>query len=256
MKRILYTFALLSMLTLSSLTAHAQSSETGDMGEGYAYPSFKEISQTLIMLGGLDINKQEIADEYARLVYCPLYEEKYSNDFDWNNIRRQIVSRVLEKKEIYRVQYEFYSVINLDRYDFEAQVFPLTEKSVMNNVGRMGLLDNGSFQPFCGVNMSIASMYFPAIVRLILHQPLNLTVIKMPMDEAELMLKKMAEQKIENRRLFIRFRFKAVGTPIFNKTTGGRNLSVDLFGNMKAIDLFLDKEMTHWIASLPVTSVR
>lgn len=256
MKRILYIFTILSMLTLSSLSAHAQSSETGDSGEGYAFPTFKEISQTLVMLGGLDINKQEVADEYSMLTYCALYQEKYSNDFDWNNIRRQIVSRVLEKKEMYRVQYEFYSVINLDRYDFEAQVFPLADKSKMMNVGKMGLLDTQSFQPFCGVTSPIGSMYFPAIVRLVLHQPLNLTVVKMPMDEAELMLKKMAEQKIQNRRLFIRFRFKAMGVPSFSKTPGRRNLSVDLYGNMKAIDLFLDKEMTHWVASVPITSIK
>lgn len=256
MTRILYTFALLSMLTLSSLTAHAQSSETGEMGEGYAFPTYKEISQTLVMLGGLDINKAEIADEYAMMVYCPLYQEKYSNDFDWNNIRRQIVSRVLEKKEMYRVQYEFYSVVNLDRYDFEAQVFPLAPRSKMNNVGRMGLLDTQHFQPFCGVTSPTASMYFPSIVRLVLHQPLNVSVIKMPMEDAEAMLKKMAELKIENRRLFIRFRFKASGTPRFSKSPGKRNMSVDLYGNMKAIDLFLDKEMTHWVASVATTSIK
>ena len=256
MKRILCTFTILSVLFAFSLSAHAQSSETGDSGEGYAFPTFKEISQTLIMLGALDVNKAEVADEYSMLAYCALYQEKYSNDFDWNNIRRQIVSRVLEKKEMYRVQYEFYSVINLDRYDFEAQVFPLAARSKMNNVGRMGLLDTQSFQPFCGMTSPTASMYFPSIVRLVLHQPLNVDAVKMPMDDAEAMLKKMAEQKIDSRRLFIRFRFKASGVPRFSKSPGKRNMSVDLYGHMKAIDLFLDKEMTHWVASVPVTSIR
>jgi len=223
--------------------------KNNDMGEAYALPTWKELSQTAVLLGGLDVTEPKVADEYSKLIYCQLYQENSRNDFEWNKIRREIITRVLEKREMYRVQYQFVGVVKLERYNFERQLFPLTKDTMMVNIGSMELVNPREVLPFCGQQLS---RIFPPNIYLTLNQKMSITSFKMPMDEAEKMLDKMAESKTSERVLFIRFRFKTAGIP---KTVKGPQDSVAkifLPGHIKAIDLYMDKALTKWVGSIPV----
>ena len=51
----------------------------GDVVEGYARPDYRDLIQTIVVLGGLDITNAKVANEYARLIECPSYR-KYHAD--------------------------------------------------------------------------------------------------------------------------------------------------------------------------------
>lgn len=251
MKRILLSFFLL--VTLLSHQAGAVAPEK-DIGEAYAKPSYKELAQTLVLMNGLDINKPEVVEEYAKMFYCDLYQEKFSSDFEWNKLKQQIISRVLEKKDMFRLQYEIADSVKFERYDFEGQFFPLDRESKLENVGALMVLDEKGFEPYC--NQTDYQTVLPSVIYIQLTQPLNVEHIRMPMDEAEKFLGALESMKVKDRTVYIRFRVKIVEVAsvsagkYFRREITER---ADFLGKVTQIDFFYDREMTKWIGSAPLT---
>src|SRR5689334_6736744 len=92
----------LAALVFSVLSAPAYASYS-NAGDAYATPTFMELSRTLLMMGGLDVSDPSVVDDYAAMVACGQYHDKYKNDFGWNNIRRTLVTRITNKEDYYRV---------------------------------------------------------------------------------------------------------------------------------------------------------
>ena len=228
--------------------SRAPSSDDVDVGEAYVATNFKELIQSMVLMSGLDINDNAIADEYSKILYCDLYEKNFTNDFEWNNIRRQIVSRVLEKRETYRLNYEIFSVIKLERYDFENQFFPLTADTKMVKVGTMIVYDRrADYVPYCG--QSLPSPLLPPIIQLGLSQPLTFDKFKIPMDEAEDLIDSFERLKITDRQLYarVRTRLNFMGEIAKDK---GNAMRATIRAEIKSIDLFLDKEMTMFVKNI------
>lgn len=244
MIRVFIILLILGSFAVSSPSSFAASR---DVGEGYAKISFKELTQTLVLLGGLDITNPKVADEYARLVYCDLYSKNFENDVFWNKIRQQIITRAQEKKEYFRVLYETYGIFKLGRYDFEHQFFPLTPETAMKNVGSMVLLTAKEFEPYCG-DKKIAFDFSPNI-NLILNHSFTLDKMAMPMDKVEWLLAQMAEEKNVDRQLYGRIRFRIIDTP-GAVISNHRVIRVELLGEVTYIDFFLDAEMTKPIGGI------
>lgn len=250
MKRILLSFFLL--VTLLSHQAGAFVPEK-EIGEAYAKPSYKELAQTLVLMNGLDINKPEVVEDYAKMFYCDLYKEKFSSDFEWNKLKQQIISRVLEKKDMFRLQYEITDSVKFERYDFEGQFFPLDKESRLENVGSLMVLDEKGFEPYC--NQNDFQSVLPSVIYIQLMQPLNVDHIRMPMDEAEKFLGVLESMKVRDRTVYIRFRVKIIevaavaASKYFGKVVTDR---ADFLGKIMQIDFFYDREMTKWIGSVPL----
>lgn len=226
----------------------------GEVVEGYARPDYRDLIQTIVVLGGLDINKPAVADEYARLIECPAYRKYHADDFSWNGIRQQVVERVRSKKENYRIHYEYPGLVKLDRYDFAKQRFPLTEDTRFNNVGRMDVVTQNASRPYlCRIESEDKKEpYFPLLVGLTLNTPLDLKGFSMAPAEAEALLAKLKARGVADRSIFVRFRFRVVDQPKIVSDKKGVMYRAELIGNIEHIDFFLDRELTAWIASVPV----
>ncbi len=217
-----------------------------EIGESYAQPTMRDIIQTGVMLGGFDISDTRVSDEYAKLAYCPLYKENFSNDFQWQNIRRQIISRIQEKKEYFRVQYEVHSSVKLGRYNFENQFFPFAEEDRLQAVGSIIILDKNEMTPLC--QDIVASKVFPARVVLRLGEPLTFDKLKIPMDEAENLFQQFENMRDPQRMLYARLRFKVLNiVPDKNLSGYASQREMVLLGSLKEIALFLDKDMTQLV---------
>ncbi len=227
----------------------------GDVVEGYARPDYRDLIQTIVVLGGLDITNAKVANEYARLIECPSYRKYHADDFSWNAIRQQVVERVRGKKENYRIYYEYAGLVKLDRYDFSRQVFPLTADTRFNNVGRMDVITPAAAKPyFCRTgNEDKSEPYFPLVVGLTLNVPLDLKGFAMPPERAEALLAKLKARGVADRSIFVRFRFRVIDQPKVLSEKNGELYRADLIGNIEHIDFFLDRELTAWIASVPVS---
>ncbi len=229
----------------------------GDKGEAFADPTYKELTQTLVMMDGVDITDPLVANGYAKMMFCDLWKTNSKNDFDWQKIRQQIVSRVTQHKDYYRIQYQLGGTIFLNVYNFETQDFPFKPESALTRVGSMSLLDisfladkEKGIKKLCGDTE--LSVVFPVNFTAQMHQPLTFDRLKIPMDEAKQLLDKMAAMKNTDRRLYVRFRFrlqslisKMPPPPINLRRTRAMFVS-----ELSQIDVFLDKDMTKFVTTV------
>ncbi len=255
-----YLCAILSYLVVSLAAIAVQAAViSADQGESYAQPTFKELSQTMVMMDGMDVTQPVLTDEYAKLMYCDLYKQNHKNDFDWNKIRQMILSRAVAKKDYYRIQFEVGGTVFLGTYNFETQDFPFVRDSALTRVGSMILLERsrqnptaGGAAPLCGD--TDFSPYFPFNYILIMNQPFTFDRLKIPMDEAKILLDKMAAAKNMDRRLFVRFRFRvqAVDKLPPAEKLDLRKTRVQMHGELTQADVFLDADMTKYLTSVPL----
>lgn len=249
MKNILAVAFFMTVFFFGHPHGWAEKRPTQEIGEAYAVPTFRELVQTTVMLGGYDIGDSKVTDEYAKIQYCNLYTDNYANDFQWNNIRRQIISRVQEKKEYYRVQYEIHSSFKLGRYNFDNQFFPLADEDKLLSVGSMVIHDKPDMKPFC--HDTSASSIFPYRVILKLGDPLTFDKIKLPMDEAEHLLKTFETRRDPSRTLYARLRFKILDVvPEKAMTRAAAYRETVFLAKLSEIAIFLDKDMTQLVQAI------
>ena len=212
------------------------------VSEGYASVNFKELGQTIVGIGILDIRDPDVADDYARLVHCSLYRKNYANDVEWNKIRDQIIFDVMEKREYYRVMYEVYGVFKLGRYDFDRQFFPFARNKVgrdtaMRNVGYIELFSNKGYIPYCG-RTNISKIFLPNIG---LRPNHNVTVkgFGVPVEKVEGILARMEKAKNVDRLVYGRIRVRITEPlPVISK-----HFKIEMKGDVVSVDFFLDREM-------------
>lgn len=244
---LLLAFTLAFPLTGATQSMAPVSEQKSSGGESFAPPTSRDILQSYIMLDGVDIKDPKKADDYARLMYCGLYEEKFASDFEWNTIRNQLIDRIKQKKEYFRTQYEISGIIYLGRYNFETQDFPLVEKSSLFNVSSLVLIDDQGITTQ-GACMSKYQNSFPRSYVVKLKQALTVDRLKVPLDEAEKLLARMEKVKNKDRRLYIRFRVR-----VSSAAPSGRGSTYGSFvGDVTAIDVFYDKERTRYFGRIPI----
>ncbi len=225
--------------------------------EGYAAPDYREMIQTIIVLGTYDINKTDVLDEYTKLIECSAYKKLYTDDFAWNEVRKKVQQRVLNQKESYRIFYEYSGLIRLDEYNFSGQHFPLTRQTRFDNVGNMEVITTQMSNPVqCRTgdreHDKTLKPFFPTVIGLQLNTPLSMTRINMTPERAEALLTKLKARGVTDRSVFVRFRFRVVDQPRLVKNSKGEAWRADLVGHLEKIDFFLDRDLTMWIASYPL----
>jgi len=246
---LIYVFSviLMSVLFVSSVKAISideilKSNIVKDKAlEGYATPSFKELYRSFIMLGGMDVHKPKVLTEYIRLVYCNLYKENYSNDYMWNDVSKRISSRIIDKRESYKVLYEVSVGFNLERYNFNKEYFPISKKRSMFNIISMTLTDFRSFTPYCE-NNTPSDVFIP-VVTLQLYKPLSIDKVRIPVDYIKKILVHMNASQGGKKMVYGRIRFRVFEAPGFY-VHNGKPLRAELRGEVTSVDFFYDSELT------------
>lgn len=230
-----------------------------DTGESYADPIYKELSQTLVMMDGIDVSNPIVANEYAKMFYCDLYKQNSRNDFDWQKIRHQIMTRVLQKKEYYRIQYQIPATVKLNVYNFETQDFPFTPETALVRVGSIELLGIiGLSDPTKKVFKLCGSFdwspVFPINHIVMMNQSLTFDRLKIPMDEAKVLLEKMTAMRNKDRLLFVRMRFRlqALNRKLPPPPLNLRRSRAEYLSEVTQIDVFLDEAMTKFITTIHI----
>jgi len=238
-------FAMMLALPVSASPPEA----TEGRGESFAAPTFRELALTSMMLEAFDNTKNETIDEYAKLMYCPLYQENYKSDFAWNNVRQELGRKLQGKREYFRTHYEMTGVVYLGRYSFETQDFPFVKDTALVNVGSLTLLSMGNrssadVRRLCGEPEP--TTFFPGTYLFMLQQPLTIDRLKMSLNDAEKLLKRMELMNNKDRALYIRFRVRLLGSG--NIISRGALNQLLMRGELVSVDLFYDREMTKHFA--------
>ena len=226
-------------------------------GESYADANFRDLSQTLVLMDGISIETPKILEEYAKMNYCEIYKEKFQDDFEWSQFRKLVLQKVQSKKEYYRNLYQISGVIFLGRYNFDTQDFPFIKDSALVNVGSLELhrfkrqsMETIGLRTFCD---SVGAVpVFPGHYVFELNQPLTFDRLKLPMEEAKQLLERMDRMENEDRRLYVRFRMRVISVFPMAPENFNANASVRLRGELTAIDIFLDRDLTQPFATVEV----
>lgn len=255
MKRFFAKLLCAAML-LALPTSSVAASKYGG-GESYAEANFRDLSQTLVLMDGISIETPNVLEEYAKMNYCAVYKEKFHDDFEWSQFRKLIIQKVQSKKEYYRNLYQISGVIFLGRYNFDTQDFPFINDSALVNVGSLQLYSLGrlsatavSARSMCGGEER--SELFPDRYIFDLNQPLTFDRLKLPMEEAKSLLERMERMENKDRRLYVRFRMRVISVLPIPPETFNPGSIVRLRGELTAIDIFLDRDLTQPFATVEV----
>lgn len=229
-------------------------------GESFATPTWRDLVETFVLSQGIDINNPKVADDYAKLAYCSIYKKKYTDDFEWNKIRSQIINRVNQKRDYFRVQYQLEGTLYLGRYDFQTQQFPFIKDSAMVHVGSFLALGGEDVTKFAYRLCSDKdlSKFFPTNYLFVINMPLTFKGLKVSQDQAQVLLDKMAAMGNSDRRIYARFRYrvqtveKKILTPQNISTFDAKNGPGVFHGELVSLDLFLDRAMTKFYMNIPV----
>jgi Domain of unknown function (DUF4852) len=247
--------ALLLFLLLFSTSA----ARAGSAGEAFVYPTYIELTQAVVMMaGGVDLARDDLVDDYIKLMYCDIYRENYRDDFAWHTVRNKLAEKIRSRRERFRALYQIGGVIELGRYDFAQQQFPLIKNTAFQNVGKMVLFSSYNFQKYCPIVDPDSQIeykqdgLFPKDVNIILNEPINFTALRATPQEAEKLMAEIARDSVgSERKAYIRFRFRLQGIQRV-QTSKSALLRTDFSGEIVSIDLFYDKEMTKFLARVPM----
>lgn len=220
-------------------------------GEAYATANLQDLIQTHILLDGVDIKNNAYIDDYAKNLYCGLYKDKFSNDFEWNKVRQELIGKLTSKKEYYRALYQISSPVYLGRYNFETQDFPFEKNTAIVNVGRMELYAPGYGDKLACSEIAddkpVASLPKKFFIKL--TEPLTLDRIKMPVASANELLERMDAMGNAERLTYLRFRIKVIAV---DKTNNNPDVAI-FVAQITDIDVFLDAQLTKLAFNVPLT---
>ncbi len=240
------------MAVVPFVVVHAESGVDG--GEAYGVPQLRDLVQTSIMMDALDVSDPKVVDEYAKLFYCDLYQQKFKNDFEWNNIRQDITARINGKKEYYRILYQYVAPVYLGRYNFDTQDFPFEKKTAMIGIGAMELLPAAASKQMQN-NVCIGQgkqRFFPQNYMVKLSDTLTLDRLKIPMATSEKFLAKMQAMNNTDRLVYLRFRVKLSAARKVKGVASSESIPGYFLGNIMSVDVFLDEGLTQFVANVPL----
>ena len=246
MNKMLPLTILAGMVLLSTNSGHTQGLLDRPAGAEqsawtYVEPSYPRIINTLIRMGGLDLERDEIIDEYARVQHCDLYEHYYKDEFTWRQVREGIREKIDKERDSFPIRYQIVSNVQLGRYDFDKGGFRL----LLDRRGRLHSINvlpltNGK-QPRCGdlANYEFLKINYLAALR----RPIVLVILPMAPEEADALRTRMEEAGNTDRVLRMRINVSLINLrPDLNDK--GMNSSVYFSAHPDSIELFEDREMT------------
>ena len=211
------------------------------------YPvNYKNIAKTYWFLSIWDVNNDKAVDEFVRLNDCSVYETYYSNDFQWQNIRKAVREEIMREKTSYPFRYEVVAPVQLDRYDFDSKMFMFTEKSALTNVTALELLGRSSYKPYCGLKNP--AYHYPGYVFITFKEPLNINGVPLPQNQANALLKRLQTSGNRSRTVFVKTKFRMSGLEDFKE----RAISnvITLKAVVEGIDIYEDPDATKLIYSM------
>lgn len=180
--RILISLSLLFSF-LSPMLAHAQIQEaqerpafiTDTFFEEYKKPTIQNLSKTYWALGAYKPANENgevedyLIDNFMRINECDLYKQYYSDDFEWQEIRKTMKGFIKSEAETYSKKLKFILPIEISRYDHDEKGFVLPTQSQQINVQKIEISASRSSEKICGKSGSIEG--YPRSILLMLNKP-------------------------------------------------------------------------------------
>ncbi len=251
-------FLFLSFLLLTGSAAHITLAEEatdpsvkkGNLHELiYVDPNYKNLSQLYWAVARLDINDDEMIDNYLMINNCELYEEYILNDFEWKTIRESARNHILKNITTFPTRIQTMIPITLGDYNTVTEVFDLDEENVIDARTRFSIDMNRDLN-VCGRPASKMEGY-PLNIQLNTMVPFSIRNISIPPSLAKQYLA-IVDKRFESyaprqkKKLYTREAYMNVNISIMGnlgtaKDRQGENRAI-LSGEIDSYEIYADPD--------------
>lgn len=203
----------------------------------------ENIARMLWKFGVFDYSNTDDIDNYILLSDCKTYAFNYDDEFKWRKIQLATVAYLKQYSPNFSTFIEVVQPLELDRYNFDLQGFPLKDPQEMANVTSIQIADErqqGGLD--CRIDRKNSPRYTQSAV-LELLVPLNVYFIPATHELAKAYLDFVAKQTAKNADKFayVRYRLRVDGFSRFKNVTSIGEVAV-FKGKLLQMDIFADSD--------------
>ena len=199
----------------------------------------------LVRFNAIDIDDDALLDEYAAITECDLYQKLYTDDFEWNHARKAIRDDIRQNGNTYPNAFYYITTLELDRYDFQKNLFTLARRNPIDHVNALTIL-TADDQP-CG---SMHVKFLPKAFRAAFLGPITIPGLPLAPAVAEGLLQRMKDNNNTRRIVFTRFHIHVTYVDPLRRSPAGVYTQNDkapapmqLDTKVDAVDFFEDEAM-------------
>jgi len=254
-KNMLYRLFAASLLVLVLFNAAPA------VADEYETPSLQNFVKTLVRFGALNINDNDIINEYAMIEECKIYNHFTSDDFKWHQIQAALRESIHQNVKTFPTGYHYDKQIQLGHYDFKEKLYRFNDEKALSNVNSFTISTHK--ETACQEN---ENSIFPKKYKLVLDHPLYIPGLPLAEEDARTLLKHMEENKNEDHIIMVRFNLKIIYIlPLVRKTNADKvpvgelhqatntsnteKASIRFDSRIGSVDFFEDESMTKLIYS-------
>ena len=150
--------------------------------------TFENVFKAAIRFGAVEISSDQDIDDYAKILYCPIYERYHSNEFDWRRVRVAMRKKIEVDKQNYPNVLYLEKNENFLDYDFSSGMLPLAPSSVVKT-RRLALTD--VLTPhYCDEAIQLPTRFIAELT-----EPMRLDGVELTEDEARTVVSGLAAIK-------------------------------------------------------------
>jgi hypothetical protein len=247
---------LLSFLILSAPSAHsadAQSdlgsllpdaqSQKKQTGPDYLQMTYANLFRLAYALHVYKPSDTDALDSFLKISECKLYKNFYSNEFEWDKIRKATQTYFEKYDGQTSMYYEYVQPLMLGRYDPSLQGFPLQDAEEYVSLKALQLANFKVGDTPCGP-LNVDAYKYPPSAAVNIISPLSLTFIRVSKELAEEYVawrNKQGLSKSPVRQAYIRYRVRVDNYAGMQKVANGNAFIFN--GRLMQVDVFADKEM-------------
>lgn len=226
----------------------------------YVPPTLANLSKLYWRLQIFNPEDNGPVDNFLRINECEIYTNFFTDDFEWQEIRKSTREMLKQEAQNYPLQFKVLVPIDLGRYNQEKAGFPVSSHTSFVNSRRIQIASSGRGSRVCGSD-GYGVPGYPEGVILILNKPFTFDFV--PVDEhvaqAFLLRKKYNNSPIPNalkgqgyqRLAYARMRVTFVRYQGNIRGRGGKAEAI-LYGRLDGIEIFEDPNEEMLLASIDI----
>ncbi|MCB1782616.1 MAG: DUF4852 domain-containing protein [Alphaproteobacteria bacterium] len=170
-------------ITLDENTGFVEGKPKSQRKYIYERPTMASLSHLYWTLGLLDLENKEYIDDFLRINECRIYQNYYSREFEWNEIRDATVKFIKENKDDFPVRFELVIPIRLKDYDTKRHAFQVLNEDQILVARRFEVGAPDARRTFCGNRKAIEG--YPGKIIVEFSRPVSISYIPAPVNIAE-----------------------------------------------------------------------
>lgn len=222
------------------------------INDGYAVPTFKNLSKMYWALAMFDLEDNQAIDNYLWINECELYLKYFRSDFELEGLRAATRASINKNLASFPTKFEIMIPVGLDRYNTGTERFMLDPGSQFLGSKRLEIAVNSDLEPVCN-NKSATIPKYPKNFILSLSRPFIVTELPVPPEVAQFYIEQ-SEKELPTRKY--RYALSKFGRVAYLRlkvtmtqfksyvSTDALTTMADVFGTIDGFEMYADRDKT------------